>query len=726
MGKAIGIDLGTTNSVAAVSDGQTQRVLLNTQHEELTPSVVSCESFEEEGEKEFFVGRTAVAQAKLNPKDTIYSIKRLMGRPLSNEHIQQWKDKVPFEIEESSEPVAGLATVVMGGESYLPEDISAMVLKEIKRYSETALGTDVTHAVVTVPAYFGEPERAATREAGKKAGLVVKTLLPEPTAAAIAFGTEARSEEGSFVLVFDLGGGTFDISILSIVGDDYNVMEVHGDHFLGGDDFDELLVEMILQHVREKDDIDLAGDRRFHILARAEAEAAKKSLSSLSTDATRINIPEAARVGDKVVNVRMKITRQKLERAISGHVEHCTKLVQEALENQSLTPELISDVLLVGGSTAVPLVYRSMEKLFGKKKVRRDVNPMHCVALGAGILAHRMRGIECPNAECRQICDESETHCSSCGESLAAARPEYDGIHVTEITTNQFGVQVVSGTDAYQFKPLVDKGLVLPLEEPGEETLYTADEGQERIRVPVYEGLGSNVMQNTRIGVIDYELPFDLPKNHPVHIKLWLDRQAIATVTVEVDGFDFKKEQSLTRELTEQPATEEFEEEEPLFDDDEEEEDEQQKQLAILEVYLERGRQFAVDYGKVLTPAQKRRLNQAIAGAEETLNNEAAEKAMNATMNLDRLMLRCGTASLIDQAHLAADSADQETATQLHHAADEVKRLAEGGEAGQVARASAPLASLIRQVHKRAKGIDKIDAATTYGGLLRDGREAKS
>ena len=246
MPKAIGIDLGTTNSVACYFDGTTSRVLLNASHEELTPSVVGVQSFEDE-EAELLVGRPALSQAKLSPEDTISSIKRLIGRPFANEDVQRWKDKVAYRVTESKEPVAGLATVVMGGKEYLPQEISAMILKEIKRYSEVALGDQVTHAIITVPAYFGEPERAATRDAGKLAGLVVKTLLPEPTAAAIAFGAQGKTEEGTFVLVFDLGGGTFDISIISIVAADYNVMEISGDHFLGGDDFDMEIVNLILQ-----------------------------------------------------------------------------------------------------------------------------------------------------------------------------------------------------------------------------------------------------------------------------------------------------------------------------------------------------------------------------------------------------------------------------------------------------------------------------------------------
>ena len=247
MHRAIGIDLGTTNSVACIFDGGSPRILLNPHHEELTPSVVLLEKLDDDDPGTVLVGRPAVNQAKLFPDDTIFSIKRLMGRPFSHENVQKMKERANYRIVESAEPVSGLAAVMLGGECRLPEDISAEVLREIKKYSELALGGEVTHAVITLPAYFGEPERAATREAGRKAGFVVKCLLPEPTAAALAFGAKAQTDKGNFILVFDLGGGTFDISIISVVGQDYNVIEVAGDHFLGGDDFDGKIVDMILR-----------------------------------------------------------------------------------------------------------------------------------------------------------------------------------------------------------------------------------------------------------------------------------------------------------------------------------------------------------------------------------------------------------------------------------------------------------------------------------------------
>ncbi|HEV2963082.1 MAG TPA: Hsp70 family protein, partial [Candidatus Angelobacter sp.] len=658
MSKAIGIDLGTTNSVACYFDGHAPRVLLNANHEELTPSVVGLQQFDPDEEAEILVGRPAVSQAKLYPADTIFSIKRLMGRKYGSEDVQRWREKVAYKVVEAQSPSAGLAAVVLGEKQYLPEDISALILREVRSYSRTSLSDDITHAVITVPAYFGEPERAATREAGKKAGLVVKTLLPEPTAAAIAFGLQTPSKDGSIVLVFDLGGGTFDISIISMVGTDYNVMEIHGDHFLGGDDFDMEIVAMILEHVKKTDGVDLSQDRRFLIIAKAEAEAAKKSLSSLATDSVRIQVPEAARVGDKVINLKLKVTRAEFESAIQPLVRRCKDLVQEALDRQSMKPDLINDVLLVGGSTAVPLVYKTMEEMF-PNKVRRDVNPMYCVAIGAGILAHNMQGIECP--DCKRICDEAQSECPDCHTSLAAAKSVLKDMELTEITANHFGIQVVSGSDANTFRILVEKGTQLPMSEAKKETFFTTEEGQALIRVPVYEGIGANVTQNKAIGEIEYNLPAALPTNTPVHVDFRLDRQSIVTVTIQVQGFPFHHEQELKRGES-APDVAESIDDSPVIDDEETEMEKQQRQFGILEAYIERAKHFLIEYDRILTEVQKRKLQEAINHSSDVLVNEKSNECMDAVMNLDRLLLRCGTASLVDQAHFFADQADQEIA----------------------------------------------------------------
>ncbi|MBC8357185.1 MAG: Hsp70 family protein [Planctomycetes bacterium] len=713
MSKAIGIDLGTTNSASCRVEGDTHRILVNSHNEELTPSVVGCEKYDGDEEDVISIGRAAANQARMFPADTISSVKRIIGRSFSDPNVERMRELVHFRILESTEPVAGLAAVEMGGREYLPEDISAMLLADIKKYSQTAIGDDVTHAVITVPAYFGEPEKAATREAGKKAGLVVKTLLPEPTAAALAFGAKANNEEGSFLLVFDLGGGTFDISIISIVGQDYNVLDVHGDHFLGGDDFDDEIVKMILSHVKDKHSADLVDDLKFRIIAKSKAEEAKKALSG--SDTASILIPDAAVVDGKAIHVRMKIARKDFEAAIQPYVDRCKQLVKAVLDQQSMSAKQIDSLLLVGGSTAIPLVYETMEKIFGKQKVRRDVNPMHCVAIGAGILAERMKGIECPNPKCGETCDESLTECPKCDTSLSAARSVLEGMEVTDITTNHFGVQAVHDSDPHAFRILVPKGTEIPMADSSKATLYTTEENQDLIKVPVFEGMGSSVLQNARIGVIEYSLPSGLPINHPIHITLHLDRQSIVTVTIQVEGYGWSHEQSLKRELTE-----EVEAQDDLLIDDEDEVGEDERMVAILESYIERAQRFLTEYDGILTNSQKSRLERALADGRTILDDENGTEAKRAVIDIDQLLTRCGTASLIDQAIVAAHTTDGDTSNDLTTAADELRQAAEAGNLAIVEKLSTPIASMIRQVYKKDQEIQQIGAADKFGGLLRD------
>lgn len=718
MTQAIGIDLGTTNSVGCVVQNDQPRVILNTFHEELTPSVVQYEQFDEEDEGIIQVGRPAFNQAKLFPEDTIFSIKRIIGRKFGAENVEKLRELANYEIMESEEPVKGLAAVRMGGKTYLPEDISGMILSNVAKYCGDHLRSDVTHAVITVPAYFGEPEKAATREAGCKAGLVVKTLLPEPTAAALAYGVEAKTE-GSFLLVYDLGGGTFDISIISIVEQNYNVMAVHGDHFLGGDDFDEKIVEKILAHVEDKHGEDLSDNTPFRIVAKREAENAKKILSNAET--ASILIPEAAEVGDKKINIRMRITREEFEDSIRDLVSRSIDLTREALNSQSLSAEDIDTVLLVGGSTAVPLVRQEIENLFGPDKVRHDVNPMHCVAMGAAIMADRMKGIECP--ECKEVCDESASQCSNCGASLSAARAALENMEVTEITTNHFGIQAVSGDDPHAFTVLVEKGTEIPMAESRSATLYTTEEDQDRIRLPVYEGLGSSVLQNSRIGVMECDLPVGLPKNHPVDISLKVDRQSIVSVNVAVDEYAFYEEDQLKRELQEEALPPEEEEEESLLPDDDEEVDEAEKMLAILDNFVQRTQHFRDEYREILTDAQDQRLEKAIGEAQDCLDTYDGEHAQRHIITLQQLTMRCGTASVLDQAQIAAGATDEDTADQIQTAARQLRSAAESGDQGRAREITRQLTPVLRSVFARERNVDEIDTAGKFDHLLRDGME---
>lgn len=714
MATAIGIDLGTTNSIACVMENGEARPILNAFHEELTPSVVQCERFDESEEGVIQVGRPAVNQAKLFPKDTIFSVKRIIGRRFKDENVKELCKRATYEIVELEEPVRGLAAVRMGGKTYLPDEISGMVLSDMAKYASTHIGSPVTHAVITVPAYFGEPEKAATREAGRKAGLVVKTLVPEPTAAALAYGVKAKSE-GSFVLVYDLGGGTFDISIISIVDQDYNVMEVHGDHFLGGDDFDQRIVDKVLEHVRDEHGVDLSDDTKFRIIAKREAENAKMRLSN--SDKTTILIPEAARDGDKDINVRMTLTREAFETSIQDLVERSIRLTREALSQQTLTPEQIDAVLLVGGSTAVPLVRKEIERVFGKDRVRHDVNPMHCVAIGAAIMAERMKGVECP--ECNSVCDEASTKCPNCGTSLSAAKAVYDEMQVTEITTNHFGIQAVSGDERSAFTVLVEKGTEIPMRESKSATLYTTEEGQDRIRLPVFEGLGSTVEQNSPIGVIERDLPVGLPKNHPVKISLRIDRQSIVSVNIAIEETGFYHEDELKRELLDEIPEDSAEE--PLLDDEEEDVDEDEKMLAILENFVQRSQSFLDEYRPILSPAQLGKLERAIGGAEEVLGSYEGEQAQRHIITLQQLMMRCGTASILDQALVAAGSTDADTASKIQSASQLLREAAERGDKAKEREIATELTPLLRQVFSSQQNIRTVETSSKYDDLLRDG-----
>jgi molecular chaperone DnaK len=716
MGRQIGIDLGTTNSVACFCDGE-PRVLLNTFQEELTPSVVAFHRFDETEEGEHAVGRSAVSQAKLFPKDTIFSIKRLMGRPFKKPEVQSWKSRVSYSIVEG-EDSGGRAAVMMGGKPYSPEEISALILKYVKSYAERVLGEEVTHAVITVPAYFGDPERAATHEAGRRAGLVVKMLLPEPTAAAIAFGTEAKAD-GRFVLVYDLGGGTFDISVLSIVQGkngvpNYNVITVGGDHFLGGDDFDEVIIKMILAHVQEKHGVDLSSDPQFLTVAKQEAEKAKKILSA--EDTAPIIVPEATQRDGKSIRINMRVTRADFEKGIAPLVERASKLVVETLKSQSFSADVIDDVLMVGGSTSVPLVGKSMEELFGKEKIRRHVNPMFCVSVGAGILASKMKGVECPG--CHQTRDESESQCGSCGASLSVARAKLEQMEIQEIAVNHFGVQGVKGTDASAFFVVVEKGTPLPMKEPRFHVLYTTEAESMKVRVPVFEGVGATIYQNALIGVVEHDLPQGVPINHPVKVGLQVDRQGMVKVVVEVEDYNVLHEVELKRE-----SAADLMADAPLIAD-EQDTDETERAGAILLHYVERAERFLTKYDTILQAQDKRKLEAVIAEARQALDENRTAGFQEVNMRLDRTLNQCGAASLIEHARVVASGAPQETAAKLNELADQMFKHAEQNDTAVLAKLRDPVANLIRQEHGRMQQIDHVETAKTYDGLLGDKRSS--
>jgi molecular chaperone DnaK len=373
MAKPIGIDLGTTNSVVAVMEGDQPKVLVNAQGSRLTPSVVG---FTDKGE--ILVGQPAKHQQVTNPKNTIFSIKRFMGRRHSE--VAQEEKMVPYEIVGGAEEYV---RVKVRGKEYTPEQISAMILGDLKKTAEAYLGETVKDAVITVPAYFNDAQRKATKDAGEIAGLNVIRVLPEPTAAALAFGLDKKKNEK--IAVFDLGGGTFDISILDVGDGVFEVLAINGDTHLGGDDFDEELINYLANEFKRQEGIDLRKDPMALQRLKEAAEKAKIELSSAME--TTVNLPFITADASGPKHLQMTVTRAKLEQLISALVEKCRKPVLDCLRDAKVTPEQIGEVVLVGGSTRVPMVQRLVKELFRGKEPNRSVNPDEVVALGAAIQA---------------------------------------------------------------------------------------------------------------------------------------------------------------------------------------------------------------------------------------------------------------------------------------------------------------------------------------------------
>jgi len=373
MVKPIGIDLGTTNSVVAIMEGDQPKVLVNAQGSRLTPSVVG---FTDKGE--ILVGQPAKHQQVTNPKNTVFSIKRFMGRRHSE--VAQEEKMVPYEVLGSPEEYV---KVRVRGKDYTPEQISAMILGDLKKTAEAYLGEPVKDAVITVPAYFNDAQRKATKDAGEIAGLNVIRVLPEPTAAALAFGLDKKTNVK--IAVFDLGGGTFDISCLDVGDGVFEVLAINGDTHLGGDDFDEELIHYLADEFKRQEGIDLRKDAMALQRLKEAAEKAKIELSTAME--TTVNLPFITADASGPKHLQMTITRAKFEQLIANLVERCRGPVQACLADAKLVPEQVDEVVLVGGSTRVPLVQRLVKELFKGKEPNRSVNPDEVVGIGAAVQA---------------------------------------------------------------------------------------------------------------------------------------------------------------------------------------------------------------------------------------------------------------------------------------------------------------------------------------------------
>lgn len=545
MGRIVGIDLGTTNSVVATVDMGGARVIQNKQNEHETRSIVT------HYKGEFLVGTPALRRWLLNPKETIISIKRLMGRGVGDPEVKKIQEKkvtknwIQYDIVQPTTGTKDSLRVKLADKEYSPVQISAEILKKLKEDAEFVLGEDVSHAVITVPAYFSDKQRSATREAGLMAGFTVMKILDEPTAAAIAFGIDSRDQEARSILVFDLGGGTFDISVLMMAAGAFSPLNLEGDMWLGGDDFDELIVDHMLNFIQASYGLNPRNDDRFMATLKHEAQRAKETLSSART--AEIIIPGMLRdASGNIVDVESEISREQFETMMDPLIKRVEALVRRAVENANFEFGDIDYVLMAGNSTSIPRVQHLMEGMFGNEKVLRKIHPKHSVAIGAAMAAAVYGAVNCPKCSHNNPLDAAQ--CEKCGAPLAGlvetkncpgcgAENRLDAdtcagcggpfIQVSGIRGGiapfHYGVQ----TEGDKFNIFIRKGD--PFETPEGsrivQTFYTRFPNQRVICVPVFGGDDdSKASNNIKQGEAFSVLPPNFPQGTPIKVKMWLDR----------------------------------------------------------------------------------------------------------------------------------------------------------------------------------------------------------
>ena len=577
MSKIIGIDLGTTNSAFAYMVAGKPEVITNAEGDRTTPSVVAVTK---KGER--LVGKVAQRQRVTNPKNTIYGIKRLIGRKFTDKEVQHDLDISPYKIVKKGQGVA----VEMDGKEYTPEEISAMVLSKIKADAEAFLGEPVTEAIITVPAYFDDSQRQATKDAGKIAGLEVKRIINEPTAAALAYGLESKKDEK--IVVFDLGGGTFDVSILELGDGVFEVMSTNGDTHLGGEDFDNVIVNYLVDEFKKESGIDIKGDAAAMQRVKDEAEKAKKELSSSTS--TDINLPFLSADADGPKHFEYTLTRAKLEELVSDLLDRLEEPVKKALKDAKLETKDIDEVVMVGGMTRMPAVVEKVKNIFGKDPMQ-GVNPDEVVAVGAAIQGGVLQG-------------------------------DVKDILLLDVTPLTLGIETMGGVRT----PLIDRNTTIPTSKS--EVFSTASDNQSQVEIHVLQGEREFAADNKSLGrfILDGIAP--APRGVPqIEVTFNLDANGILNVTAKDKGTG--KEQSITIQNSGNMSKDDIEkarkEAEAHADEDKKKRDSIDAKNR-LENTIYQAEKMPTEYKDKISDDDKETIKKAVEEAKKVLNDSSADK----------------------------------------------------------------------------------------------------
>lgn len=607
MAKIIGIDLGTTNSAMAVMEGGDPVVINNIEGARTTPSIVAVNKNDER-----LVGQTAKRQAVINPDNTIFSVKRLIGRKFSDPEVKRDIELMPYKIVN----VDGHVKVQMASKDYTPEEISAMILGKLKADAEKYLGQPVTEAVITVPAYFDDAQRQATKDAGKIAGLEVKRIINEPTAAALAYGLDKKKEEK--VVVYDLGGGTFDVSVLELGDGVFEVKSTNGDTHLGGDDFDITLINWLIDEFKKDQGIDLKGDKAAMQRLKESAEKAKIELST--TNESAINIPFVTADANGPKHLDIQLSRADFEKIVLELVEKTLKPCEAALKDAKIKKEDIDEIILVGGMTRMPLVQKKVEEFFGKKPLQ-GVNPDEVVAIGAAIQGGVLGG-------------------------------DVKDVLLLDVTPLSLGIETMGSVST----KLIERNATIPTSKS--QTFSTAADNQTSVEINVLQGEREMASDNKSLGRFTLDGIPPAPRGVPqIEVSFNIDANGIVNVSAKDKATS--KEQKITitggGSLSEEEIKQMQQDAETHADEDKKKKEQvEAKNHADTLIYT--AEKSLHDAGDKVTDEDKKPVEEAVSALKEKLETEDLDELKKLSEDLNEKLMKIGEKMYKDQAEDSADS----------------------------------------------------------------------